>query len=225
MENILFDQLKLVIFDVDGTLYHQKQLRRRMLFAILSYYIVRPWRFKEILLLYHFRKEREKRIGFEAKDLEEEQYVWCVSKTSLPVKQMKAVIDKWMFNYPNQFLKKYMYPGVHAFFEALQKRGILTAIYSDYPADKKLEAMGLTANLIISSTDPAINALKPQPKGITHILEQFNITQKETCLFIGDRDELDGACARSAGVNFLLIDKPKPNTNFYQLLSNKLSLR
>ena len=207
---------------MDGTLYYQNQLRKKMLFAILGYYIMRPWRFKEVLLLYHFRKEREKKTGFHSNNIEEEQYSWCKPKTSLSVKEMRTVIDKWMFEYPNQFLKKYMYPGVRVFFEDLQKKRVLTAVYSDYPAAKKLEAMGLAVDLTISSTDPAINALKPAPKGILYILEQLDIQQKNTCLFIGDREELDGECAKNAGVPFLLLDKTRAKTDFYQMLSDKL---
>lgn len=225
LENILFNQLKLVIFDVDGTLYNQKQLRKRMFFAILGYYIIRPWRFREVLLLYHFRKERENRIGFEANNLEDEQYSWCSSKTSLSVKKMKETIDKWMFKYPNRFLKQYMYPGIPILFEELQKQNILIAVYSDYPAAKKMESMGLSADLIISSTDPMINAMKPSPKGVLYILEQLNIQQKDNCLFIGDREELDGTCARNAGVHFLLLDKTSARKDFYTLLSNRISSR
>lgn len=130
-----------------------------------------------------------------------------------------------MFEHPNKYLKHYMYPGVGIFFNELQKQGISTAIYSDYPAAQKLKAMGLKADLVVNSTDPAINALKPAPNGILYILEQLGIQNKETCLFIGDRDELDGACARNAGVNFLLLDKTAAKTNFYPLLSNKIRSR
>ena len=34
---------------------------------------------------------------------------------------------------------------------------------------------------------------------------------KETCLFIGDRDDRDGACARKEGINYLIKGSKDPN--------------
>lgn len=220
MENISWEGLELVIFDVDGTLYRQSKLRKVMLFKLLSYYALRPWKYKELQILYHFRKEREKRPAYHSSNLEDEQYEWPAILLNIKPAAVKKVIEKWIFQAPNQYLKAAMYPGVAQFFEDLKLCGIKTAIYSDYKSDEKLQAMGLSADLQRCSTDKKVNSFKPLPKGLLVILEELDIKQRGNCLFIGDRFELDGLCAENAGIPFLLVDKNKADINLYTELSN-----
>lgn len=223
MSDIDWDKLKLVIFDVDGTLYDQSKLRTKMLLALIKHYLLRPWKFKELLILDHFRKEREKKAGFEGDDLQNGQYQWCADAANTTVEKVKQVVDKWIFDFPNRFLPQAIYPGVNDFFRDLEKNKILTAVYSDYDSERKLKEMNISAGLLVSSTDQGINAMKPLPNGLNYILSTLNIKDKDNCLFIGDRQELDGECARLAGVPFLLVDKQRAGVDFYRALSTKLN--
>ena len=219
-----WNQTKVVIFDVDGTLYTQSKLRKKMLFSLLAYYALRPWRAKEMLMLQHFRQEREKRPGDTGPDLENAQYLWCAQKGNYDVSHLKKVVDQWIFTYPNKYLAGCTYPGTQALFETLRKNGIKIAIYSDYKAQDKLKAMGLAADLMVSSTDPYIDRLKPDPKGLLYIADQFKVAPQE-CLFIGDRPELDGECAIRANMPYLIVDKKPLNTfDFYTKLQHELTL-
>lgn len=212
------------MFDVDGTLYDQSKLRRKMYFRLLRCYALKPWKYKELLVLYHFRKEREKRVGYSSSNLREDQYKWCATKVNLPVESIKEIIDYWMFKVPCKYLKACRYTGLLAFVDLLNKSGIHTAVYSDYPAQMKIEALGLKIDTVVSSTDNFINALKPMPVGINYIVEKLNIYNRSNCLYIGDRDELDGECARNASVPFLLIDKRSSAAGeFYQKMYSNLS--
>ncbi|MDB5261440.1 MAG: family hydrolase [Adhaeribacter sp.] len=216
-------EIKAVIFDVDGTLYTQSKLRKKMLFALLAYYAVRPWRLKEMLLLQHFRQEREKRPGDAGPDLENAQYLWCAQRGNYEVAKIKKVVDQWIFNYPNRYLASCTYPGTQSFFEVLKQNGIKIAIYSDYKAHDKLKAMGLPADLIVSSTDPEIDRLKPDPKGLLYIAEKLQLAP-QACLFIGDRPELDGECAIRAKMPYRIVDKkPFDQFDFYTNLQNELT--
>ena len=211
---------KAVIFDVDGTLYNQQPLRRKMLVALLGHYALRPWRWRELRILSRFRAEREKRPGAVGPDLENAQYAWC----GYPAAQVRPVIQRWIFNHPNQYLAACAYPGVQDFFAALRHRGIKIGIYSDYPAQAKLAALGLTADAVVSSTDAAVDRLKPDPAGLLSAARQLGVAPAE-CLFIGDRPELDGECARRAHMPFLLVDElATAPLHFYQALANQLSL-
>ncbi|GAA3950093.1 HAD family hydrolase [Pedobacter ginsengiterrae] len=223
MKNINLNNIKLVIFDVDGTLYDQSKLRKKMLVELIRYYIFKPWRFKDLLIVYHFRKEREKKAGQQINNLQEEQFKWCAAKINAPLNRIKEVVDKWIFKFPIKYLKESAYPDVNYFFSKLKENGVLTAIYSDYDSKLKLDSMNLSANLLVSSTDENINAMKPLPDGLNYILAKLNIEDKGKCLFIGDRQELDGICAERAGIPFLLIDNDNANDNFYKSLSNKLA--
>ena len=41
-KSINWQNVKVVIFDVDGTLYEQSTLRKKMLLSLLTFYIKRP---------------------------------------------------------------------------------------------------------------------------------------------------------------------------------------
>lgn len=214
--------VKAVIFDVDGTLYTQAKLRRRMLFDLLGYYGMRPWRLREMLVLHHFRAEREKRAGSACTNLEQMQYVWCAQASGATVAEIRQLVERWMFRHPNQYLATCRYPGTQEFFSALRHHGIRIGIYSDYDAHDKLAALGLQADSIVSSTDPAVDHLKPAPQGLLHVCRQLGLTPAE-CLFIGDRPELDGLCAERAGMpHFIVSRQPNGEFNFYQDLIKSL---
>lgn len=203
---------------MDGTLYHQSKLRKKMLFQLLKYYLFQPLQIKDLFILYHFRKEREQMAGHQYEHLEEAQYQVCADKLKLPVTRIKSVISKWILETPNKYLADYIYPGLVQFLELMRKEGIKIAVYSDYPASKKLAAMQLQVDLVVASTDPWVNTLKPKPKGLFYILNTLEYSASQ-CVFIGDREELDGQCAIQAGMPFLLISrKRKEADQFYNQL-------
>ena len=110
-----WEGVKAVIFDVDGTLYAQAPLRRKMLLDLIGYYGLRPWRVEELLLLRRFRTEREKHAATTAQNLESAQYEWCARSTGYSVQQVRRVVDQWIFRHPNQYLAACTYPGTHLF--------------------------------------------------------------------------------------------------------------
>jgi phosphoglycolate phosphatase/putative hydrolase of the HAD superfamily len=220
--NLDWGKIKAVIFDVDGTLYTQSRLRKKMLFSLLSHYTLRPWAWKDILILHHFRAEREKKAGVVCRNLEEAQYAWCAEKSHFPIPRIRKVIDYWMFKFPNRYLAGCMYPGVKSCFTSLRSKGIKIGIYSDYKALDKLQAMGLKADVVVCSTDAHIDFLKPHPKGLLYIAENLGLKPEE-CLFIGDRMELDGECAIKAKMPYLIVEKkPYKEFDFYHRIKNQL---
>jgi HAD superfamily hydrolase (TIGR01549 family) len=126
-----------------------------------------------------------------------------------------------MFSYPNRFLPRLVFPGLTTFLGELRQRGIRIAIYSDYKADDKLKSMGLQADLVVASTDPQIDRLKPDPKALHFIMEQLGVKGEE-CLFIGDRPELDGICAERAGMPYRIISRESSGA-FYGELTRELT--
>lgn len=221
--DIDWKDIELVIFDVDGTLYSQNRLRKIMFFKLLSHYVIRPWKYKELVILYHFRKEREKYRGYSGDNLENKQYEWCAAITNEPIVEVKRVVDWWIFTAPNQYLKSCLYKGVDQFITDLKLKGIKTAIYSDYNSKDKLLAMDIEVNIAVSSTDDHINSFKPVPKGLLYIVSELGITHQEKCVFIGDRVELDGVCAKNAGMPFILISEKAIDNNFYSKLYRTLN--
>ena len=220
-QSVDWPAVKAVIFDVDGTLYAQRPLRRKMLLELAAYYALRPWHLRELQLLSRFRTEREHRAGTSCAALEQAQYEW-VARTPAQVARLRQVVDTWIFRRPNRHLASCAYPGVADFFAALRQRGIKIGIYSDYPAQQKLQALGLRADVLVSSTDAEVNALKPQPQGLRRAAEALGVPVG-ACLFLGDRPELDGRCAELAGMPCLLLDPHHPAAgSFYPHLTTEL---
>jgi putative hydrolase of the HAD superfamily len=222
MVTIDWGNIELVIFDVDGTLYNQNRLRKIMFFKLFFHYLIRPWKYRDLIILYHFRKERERHAGYVGTDLENEQYIWCAQQTNESIQKIKDVVSKWIFTFPNPYLKDALYSGADQFIEELKAKGIKTATYSDYNSKDKLNAMNIVVDMEVCSTDKSVNCFKPESKGLVFLMLALGVTQKERCVFIGDRIELDGVCAQEAGVPFLLINEKDTNNNFYSKLSRTL---
>ncbi|PRY48028.1 phosphoglycolate phosphatase/putative hydrolase of the HAD superfamily [Arcticibacter pallidicorallinus] len=220
---VSWEKLKVVIFDVDGTLYLQSKLRKKVLLGLLRHYSVRPWKIDDLKVLMYFRKERERNAGYMGSGLELAQYIWCAERVNYPVSMIKPVIERWIFDFPNQYLADCVFPGIHELFGALREHGIKIAIYSDYKAQDKLKAMGLEVDMSVASTDPEVDRLKPDPCGLLYITEKMGVDPDE-CLFIGDRLELDGECAIRAGMPYLIIDKkPIKTFDFFHNLTSQLN--
>lgn len=219
-----YSKYQAFIFDVDGTLYNQGRLRMRMLMSLLSFYSLRPHKWHELKTINTFRKERELRSQEEHENLEIAQYEWAAEKTGLATSEVRSIINRWIMESPLPHLKKYIYPGIENLFKVLKSENKKVAIYSDYPASKKLEAMNLEADLIVASTDKEINAFKPDPKGLIHISQNLNVSL-EQCVFLGDRVELDGKCAANAEMDFIDIkEEIRSNKLFFNYLAERVKV-
>ncbi|MFT3903263.1 MAG: HAD family hydrolase [Niabella sp.] len=207
MDRIEWDKVGLVIFDLDGTLYDQKKLRKKMAREILCFLLRYPWRFREIFIVGRFRKERESRAGYSCPDLDRVQYEWVATGMSISFERVKSVVDKWIFSAPLKYLSSCTFPGVRDFIEKLRERGVQTAIYSDYEVDSKMKAIGLSLDYHVASTDPRVNSFKPRPNAVIHICRQAGVPLQNV-LFIGDRYIRDGKCAENAGVHYLILPNP-----------------
>ena len=194
---------------------------------LLRYYIMNPQRLKELKILKDFRREREKRIFDDVNNIESVQYSWGAQASGVSSERVRRVVEKWIYSAPLKHLAKCRYPGVLEYFDNLSSRGIAIAIYSDYPAKEKMSALGLSPRYIVCSTDKNVDRLKPDPKGLFHIVETLG-ESVEHCLFIGDRDERDGECARKAGMQYLILETKKSNSSYrfctYHELNEKLNI-
>lgn len=163
-----------------------------------------------------FRKEREKRKGYTG-DLREAQYEWGELK-KYDKQEVKRVIQDWMQYRPLKYLKFCKNRNLLKLIKKLNTNNqIFTAVYSDYPAEKKLEALSVKVDYVIDSENIEIDALKPDAKGLVFLMHHFGVQASKTIL-IGDRNSTDGVCALNAGVYFLhvKIDRNKIVTMDYE---------
>jgi putative hydrolase of the HAD superfamily len=209
-----WDKVQAVIFDVDGTLYDQYLLRRRMLWKLMTFYIVHPWQISDLKTLSIFRREREKRILEKNVDIENAQYQWTAQASGVSVERVREIVNKFIHEVPLQYLLRYRSPGIEQFWNSLHAGNIKTAVFSDYPAADKLRALELPETVCFSATDKEIDAFKPNHKGLLYVADFLKIPVGD-CLFIGDRDERDGECARAAGMPYLLIENKNSGRECY----------
>lgn len=195
--------IRVVVFDVDGTLYDQRPLRRRMVREILLFCLARPSRFSLLRAIHEFRKSREQLADEEADSISRTQYELPASRLGVSPGEVETVVEEWMFERPLRHLRACRYKGVAEVFSRLKGTGRTVAAFSDYPAAKKLQALELEVDLVVTAMDPEVDRLKPHPAGLLRV---FELTRAEPTqvLLVGDRDERDGECARRAGSHYVL---------------------
>jgi len=196
-----WDGIDLVVFDVDGTLYDQTRLRRRMLLE-LGIDCCRSRNLKTIRTLAAFRRCREELSRARAdEDFSLLQYRITAERRQLHPAEVRAMVREWIEDRPVAFLASCRFEGVAELFAAIGRRGKGVAVWSDYPAVRKLKALGLSAGIVVASEEE--RRLKPDPAGLRRILSESGIPATRT-LLIGDRAEHDGEAGRRAGVRVLL---------------------
>lgn len=191
----MWDAFDLVVFDMDGTLYDQPRLQRRMMVALVRD-AIRSRSLGAIRTLSAFRRHRESLADTAMEDFDAAQY-------HLPghaPEQVRALVADWMERRPLPLLRQCRAEGVEHLFERLARRHVV-AIYSDYPPSEKLAALGLSAKLTVGAND--VGRLKPDPSGLLLLMERAHVAPART-LMIGDRDDRDGEAARRAGVRALI---------------------
>jgi FMN phosphatase YigB (HAD superfamily) len=204
----IHQKTKAVIFDVDGTLYSLKKMYRIMRLEMVKYYLTHPQELRDIKAVTNFIHEREKRVFDRVDDLENAQYTWAAQASGVSSIKVRALVEKWIFQEPLKHIYTCRYQEVITLFETFKSQGLLTAVFSDYPAQAKLDKLNIFPDCIVSSTNKNVNCLKPNPTGLLVTAETLGIPV-EQCLFIGDRNDRDGECARKAGMPYLILDKGK----------------
>lgn len=208
-----------VILDLDGTLYNQKRLRIWMALDLFCRYLFSPWRLKDVLILFHFRRIRESLAEAGEGDVSKQQLLLTAGKCNCSVQQVETVVEEWMYRRPLQNLPSCRYSFVDTLLSWVEEQQIMVAVLSDYPTKGKLEALRLTDVISYSSVDPNINSLKPDPAGLLYICQTWNLLPGE-CLVIGDRDERDGEAARRAGMHYVIVPKGLKISGMNQLFQD-----
>ena len=195
---------KAVLFDVDGTLYDQPKLRRKMAVELGLYYAFRPHRFSEVKILSKFRHLREEYFEREESNLAEAQFEWAAKDLRIPSARVRTVVEEWLYRRPLAHLRECRPPGLGELFNRLRQQGLKIGVFSDYPVHEKLAALGLEADASACATDNYVNRLKPNPAGLQHIVKLLNVHPSE-CLHIGDREDRDAICAERLGCDSLIL--------------------
>jgi len=203
--------LKAVILDVDGTMYRQGPVRRAMFLRLLCACIGHPVHgVKTLRALRAYRNAQDvlRVSGWGEGDLAEAHCRLAAEWTGLDRERVRASVTRWMEQEPLDLLRRSAREGLREFLEAAQGCGVRLGVFSDYPAARKLDAMGIAGffDVVACATDPGVQRFKPHPRGLTVVLERLGVEPRRA-LYIGDRGEVDGAAADAAGIPCVLIGR------------------
>jgi HAD superfamily hydrolase (TIGR01549 family) len=198
MRPVIWDNIDLVVFDLDGTLYNQRRLRARMALNLL-YSAMLSRTPNTLNVLRTFRKCREVLAEESRADFVERQYEYTALRCRCTAEEVRKVVYEWIEQRPLSYLSAYRYSGVKELFESLRQSGRTIAVFSDYPAEEKLEALALNADLVVSATDTDVQRLKPDPAGLHKILNVTGVEASHS-LMVGDRFDRDWAVASRVGM-------------------------
>jgi FMN phosphatase YigB (HAD superfamily) len=197
------------LVDLDGTLYDPRPIKWLMAAELLMFGL------PALAGIRAFRREHE-RMRENPPTAEEVkqgggpyglQLMRASQASGIDQAELLRDVQRWMVERPGKWLRRHRRKSLIAEIEGFRAAGGKTALVSDYPASKKLAAMGIAHlfDVVVSNGEeggPA--ALKPAPAGFLSAAERLSLTASE-CLVIGDRDDADGAAARAAGMDFRLV--------------------
>ena len=202
-------EYKLVIWDLDGTLYFQKEFRLKMAMVLLQKLAFTPTHWKDAFVILKYRSLREKWDDSDTgRNLEERQYVETGKSFGMSSEQVKQIVSRWMLEEPLSHLKAYRDENAAKTIKKLQEKGIETVVYSDYPTVDKLKALDIMVSGSYAATDDEIACMKPNPKGLQYIIDKYQIA-KADIIMIGDRMEKDGEVAKAVGIDYLILKRDR----------------
>jgi len=197
-----WNQLDAVIFDVDGTLFDHLAMRPFMARALLRHLLTQRHGWRDLLVVMSFRRLRNRLALAEAGEIGRQDFEITAQSTGVPVAEVQKIVARWLYHEPLSVIRRHAFPGVEAFLTMLKERGIRTGVFSDYPAEDKLRALGLSVDVVRDATAADIGRLKPNPAGFLKVAELLGISPSR-CLIVGDRDDRDGVAAKRGGFVFL----------------------
>jgi beta-phosphoglucomutase-like phosphatase (HAD superfamily) len=202
------DEIRGVLLDLDGTLYRQAPVRRAMVGRLARAHWRQPSsgvRLTRVLGAYRKAQESLRSEGFEG-DVSAAQVDRAAKQSGVDAAAIVAWVDEWMETTPLDLVAASAREGLVDALDAMAAAELKLGVVSDYPALRKLEALGIADRFgaVVSAQDARVGAFKPNPRGILVALGDLGIRPAEA-LYVGDRADVDTPAATAAGVRCVLI--------------------
>lgn len=184
-------QIRLVSWDVDGTLYSDAGFRVRLFLRFLSEARRHGWAHAggKLRAIRAFHREvNEQRKG--------------LASRVLPFRSPRPPHEREWFEQALRSLGPRR--DARVLLAELQKRNLCQVVLSDFECDYKLRALGLEGYFQKTYCGEALGHWKPSPELFRKIQRDFGILPSQH-LHIGDRHDTDGAGAEASGCVFFPI--------------------
>lgn len=192
------------ILDFDGTLSRQMPVRIFMAIWLAGYYFFHPWRLKEIFILMNWRKLREERFCADKKNFRKLQLEEVSRRYKISISSIEKILNTWLIEHPLKILLFCVRRKLLNAAKNYQRRDVKMIVYSDNPVKEKLIAIDFFPDASFSADE--LCCMKPDVHGLKKILAEFKLNPTDV-LYIGDRDDRDGICAKAAGIDYLDVKK------------------
>lgn len=198
------------LVDLDGTLYTARWVKLAMaaelaLFGWSAVKTLRQFRHDHETLREEERAGQSLSLTFPSPFAA--QLARTAQTLNAPVEQVERVVKDWMFERPGKWIGRFPRKSLLAELREHRARGGRSALVSDYPAERKLSALGareLFDVVVANGEEHGPRRLKPDPEGYLRAAELLKV-EPARCLVIGDRDDADGEAARAGKMAFRLV--------------------
>jgi putative hydrolase of the HAD superfamily len=188
------------LVDLDGTLYQARLVKLCML-AELS---LGGWGAFGTLRRFRSEHERLRCVPEPSGDPYRLQLERTAQALGVAADEVEGHVREWMIERPGKWLRRFRRGALLAELEGFREAGGRLALVSDYPARRKLAALGcgdLFEVIVANGEEGGPRWLKPDPDGFLSAAGRLGVAPTR-CLVLGDRPDADGEAARRAGMAF-----------------------
>jgi len=197
-----------ILFDIDGTLYHQMPVRLIIILLFIIENILKPNQLKKkARIIIAYRKSMEVLRNSDIARGNRNQVEMTAKNMGATCEYVSSVVKEWFELKPLPLLKLFRRKGVTNCLNVLLKNGYKLGVFSDYPVHDKLKALDLSDyfSVAVSASDPEVYGFKPNTSGFQVSSQKMDLKPSEM-IYIGDRPEVDGIGANHAGMPVIILN-------------------
>ena len=194
-----FKNIKVVAFDIDGTLYPDYRLYFRIIFYFL----------KNFKFYVHFNNVRNiMHRTAPLPDFYEYQARLLSDELKCPLAEAKGKIEKIVYKGLTPYLEKTRtFSHVEETFKLIKEKGLRIAILSDFPPSQKGDMWGLLKYCDLVHGSEENGALKPSKYPFGVMAMDLGVAPEEI-LYVGNSVKYDVKGSKNAGMKSALIVSP-----------------
>jgi len=193
-------KFSVVAFDLDGTLYPAYRLNFRLI-----PFLLKEQRLVRALGSARSRLRKSDLNSGGGEDFYKLQAKFMGEVLGRPMEEIMEKTERLIYRGWEPIFKKItLFPHVRETLDAFRKEGIKMGLLSDFPAEKKLENLGISGYWDTVVCSELTGRLKPAPEPFLELARRMD-TPVNQILYVGNSITYDVAGARQAGMKAALV--------------------